>query len=172
MIYLEGLESIIESIYLNDGLSDRVGECKVLVNPENPKYLTGRTIILTGNKEYPEEKISRLLENGCKIISRTFINHPLIEVQPYILRLCFDIMWNGRIIKECLDVSDLLNSDDITYKSGTLYFPKIYDKKISTMDEYGNLNCIGWALQQVGVNVKTETPFINLDVLKTGKILL
>ena len=40
MIYLEGLESIIESIYLNDGLSDRVGECKVLVNPENPKYLT------------------------------------------------------------------------------------------------------------------------------------
>ena len=68
MIYLEGLESVIESVYLNDPVSDKVGECKVLVNPENIKYLTGRTIILTGNKPYPEEKITKLLDNGCKII--------------------------------------------------------------------------------------------------------
>lgn len=172
MIYLEGIESIIESVYLNDKLSDKVGECKVLVNPENIKYLTGRTIILTGNKPYSEEKISRLYENGCKIISRTYIDNPNVEVQPYILRLCFEVMWNGRIIRSCLDISDLLDSKDIVYKSGILYFPKIYDPGISVQDEFGNLNCIGWALQQVGINIKEDTPFINLDILKTGKILL
>ncbi len=172
MIYLEGLESIIESVYLNDRLSDKIGECKVLVNPGNIKYLTGRTIILTGNKEYPEEKISKLYDNGCKIISRTYTSNPKIEVQPYILRLSFGIMWNGRIINTCLDTSDLLDSEDIVYKSGVLYFPKIYDPTISICDSYGNLNCIGWALQQVGMNIKTDTPFVNLDILKTGKIFL
>ena len=172
MIYLEGLESVIESVYLNDPVSDKVGECKVLVNPENIKYLTGRTIILTGNKPYPEEKITKLLDNGCKIISRVYTENPNIEVQPYILRLCFDIMWNGRVINSCLDVPDLFNSEEILYKSGVLYFPKIYDPRILVQDNYGNLNCIGWALQQVGINIKKDTPFTNLDILKTGKIIL
>ena len=172
MIYLEGVESIIESVYLNDNLSDRVGECKVLVNPQNIKYLTGRTVIITGNKDYSEEKISKLVENGCKVISRVFIDNPLVEVQPYILRLCFNIMWNGRSINNCLSISDLLDSGDISFNSGILYFPKIYDPTLQVKDEYGNLNCLGWALQQVGVNINEDTPFVNLDILKTGKIIL
>lgn len=172
MIYLEGLESIIESVYLNDLTSEKMGECKVFVNPENIKYLTGRTVILTGNKSYPQEKIEQLFSNGCKIISRTFVDDPRIEVQPYILRICFKVMWNGKTVTNCPDITDLFDSDDIVYRSGVLYFPKIYDTRIKYYDEYKNLTCLGWASQQVGVNLKEDTPFVDLDVIKTGKIVL
>lgn len=172
MIYLEGLESIIESVYLNDHLSEKTGECKVFVNPDNIKYLTSRTIILTGNKPYPQEKIEQLFSNGCKIISRTFIDDPRIEVQPYILRICFKVMWNGKTVTDCPDITDLLDSEDIVYRSGYLYFPRIYDPRVKCKDEYGNLSCFGWALQQVGINIKEDTPFVDLDIIKTGKVVL
>lgn len=171
MIYLEGIESLIESIYLEDNISDQPGECNVFVNPDNIKYLTGKTVILN-KMEYPEDKIDQLSRNGCKIISRTYREHPNVEIQPYILRLNFGIMWNGKVVTEFHDLSGLLLGKACEYQEDVLYFPKIFGSDVVPIDKYGNLNCLGWAMQQVGVNVKDDTPFVNLDIVKTGKLML
>ena len=174
MIYLSSLGAIIESIYLEDSLSGKVGECNVFVNPDNVKYIVSKTIILS-TPNYDPEKIKILKDNGCKIISRVCYDIDGIEMSPYILRINFGIMWNGKIIKESYqDENVLIDSGDVLYDSEneTLYFPQIYNEKVISTDPYGNLTGMGWALQQVGVNIKTDTPFTNLDILKTGKVVL
>ena len=56
MIYLEGLESIAESIYLDENLDNRAGNCNIFVNPDNIGYIVGKTIII--NKlGYSEDKV-------------------------------------------------------------------------------------------------------------------
>lgn len=171
MIYLNALDSIIEAVYLEDSLSSKLGECKVLVNPENIKYITNRTIILSGIG-YEEDKIDELLKNGCKVISRVYYNNPGVEVCPYILRINEKLVWNGKSILEYPGQRELLNSGDCEYKDGVLYFPRLYDPSLVLCDKYGNLTSLGWALQQVGMNIKKDTEFINLDLIKTGKISL
>jgi len=174
MIYLSSLEAIIESIYLEDSLSGKIGECNVFVNPDNVKYITSKTIIISV-PDYDVEKIKELLENGCKVISRVYYDLPEIEINPYILRVNFGMMWNGKIIKESYQGSrNLIDTDSVKYdnETETLYFPQIYNPAVKATDQFENLTSLGWALQQVGVNVKTDTPFINLDILKTGKIEL
>lgn len=166
MIYLNTIEAIIESIYLEDSLSGKLGECKVFINPADIKYLTGRVAIIS-TPQYPADKIKTLLDNGCKVLSRVKCDIEGVEFQPYIMRLNYGIMWNG---KTTTDGSDLLGRGMAEYTSGILYFPKIYDPDLCVSDSDGNLTSYGWALQQVGVNIKPDTPFCNLDLLKTGKI--
>lgn len=174
MIYLSSLESIIESVYLEDSLSGKIGECNVFVNPENIRYLTSKTVIIT-IPDYDLDKIKTLLDNGCKIISRVYYDIPEIELSPYILRLNYGIMWNGKIIREDYrGTRSLIDTSDVTYDSDTetLYFPQIYNESAIVKDNWGNLTSLGWALQQVGVNIKEDTPFVNLDIIKTGKVVL
>jgi len=38
------------------------------------------------------------------------------------------------------------------------------------MDSYGNLTVLGWALQQVGINLVSGA-FTDLDIVKTEKIM-
>lgn len=176
MIYLDGLNSIIECIYLNEELDDRQGSCDIFVNPSNAKYLIGKVIIIN-SLDYPIDNIKTLINNKCKIISRVRLKSDnSLEVKPYILRPYFDIMWNGKYIEEDrFNNPDSLFEDDyctfnLDYK---LYFPKVdkLDNISNFLDEEKNLTGIGWALQQVGVNILTNTPFINLDIVKLKKIL-
>ena len=46
MIYLDGLDSIIECVYLDESINDKNNLCDIFVNPENIKYLTGKVIII------------------------------------------------------------------------------------------------------------------------------
>lgn len=175
MIYLEGLESVIECVYLNDELDNRVSSCNVFVNPMNIKYLTGKTVVINVS-DYPRELIDELVKNGCKVISRVYIDHPGVEVKPYILRINPNIIWNGRVLEDFDNFTDLLSSTndcEFSIDDYILYFPKI--SSISSgdsraMDSYGNLTVIGWALQQVGVNLVSGV-FTDLDIVKTGKIM-
>lgn len=170
MIYFEGLDSIIECIYLNETLSEKIGSCNVLVNPENIKYLIGRTIIIN-DCSYPEENIRTLLDNRCKVISRIYTDNPEVDVQPYITRPNFYIMWNGRTLQNLSDISWDNGECSFDLKDYILYFPKISDiKDPRIVDSYGNLSAYGWALHQVGVNLDAKTPYVNLDILKTKKI--
>lgn len=174
MIFLDSLEAIIESIYLEDSLSAKIGECNVFVNPDNIKYLTSKTIIIS-IPSYDQEKIKILKDNGCKVISRVYYDTPEIEICPYILRINNGLMWNGKVIKdEYQDSRWLIDSGSIEYDNDNeiLYFPQIYSDKVIPTDNWENLTAIGWALQQAGVNIKTNTPFVNLDILKTGKVVL
>lgn len=175
MIYFNGLESVIESVYLTDDLDNKIGGCDVFINPDNVKYLTGKVVIIN-SVSYPDSNIDILSSNGCHIISRTFRDREDVEVQPYILRLNFEVMWNGIVLEDLGDteLDTLLDKDICKYDilSGILYFPKIYEVgRYKTSDTYGNLTALGWALQQVGINIKKSTVFENLDILKTGKII-
>ena len=174
MIYFSGLDSIIESIYLSDSLDNRVGSCEVFINPDNVKYIIGKTVIIS-ICDYPDSKLDILSKNGCHIISRVYSPREDVEVQPYILRLNFSVMWNGRTLESCDSIDSLLDKDNCTYDLDTnvLYFPKI-DKlsdSLKAKDEYENLTVVGWVLQQVGINIKPTTVFNNLDIIKTGKVV-
>lgn len=176
MIHLEGLDSIIESVYLSEGLSNKLGVSNIFVNPDNIKYIANKLVIIS-DTNYPVENVDILLNNNNKIISRIFIDNEQVEVQPYIIRINDRIMWNGRRLNEVSDLDDLLLQGQCDYeeKKGTLYFPQIFlegeENSKRLMDSFGNLTCLGWALHQVGVNLK-ESPFMNLDLLKTGKVVI
>ena len=146
MIYFEGLESIAESIYLDENLDNRSGNCNIFVNPENIGYLVGKTIIIN-TLNYPESKIQKLLENRCKIISRVKINDERIEFCPYILRVCMGISWNGIDLDEFprLGLSTLFEEELCSFSTSdyVLHFPRI-SSRTNTNDEDGNLTALGW----------------------------
>lgn len=174
MIYFEGLESIIECLYLEDNISSRPSSCDIFINPENITYMMGRTVIIN-SCEYPIENIKTLVSNGCRIISRVYCDVPGVEVRPYILKLNDRINWNGEILRKFSDFSEVLEEDHCRFdmKNYKLYFPKILGitPENKPMDDFGNLSCLGWVLQQVGVNIKEDTPFTNMDLIKTQKLI-
>lgn len=171
MIYLEGLNSIIECVYLGESLNNRSNTCDVYVNPEAIKYLTGKTIIVN-DLAYPQDKIDTLVKNGCKVISRIYSDRPGVEVRPYILKLCFSVMWNGRTLEKYNSLNSIFTEGycDFDIEEYKLYFPKLKTYS-GEMDQYGNLTALGWVLQQVGVNIRTDTPFIDQDIVKTEKYI-
>lgn len=172
MIYYDGISSIIECVYLSETLGNRIGSCDIFVNPDSVSYMAGKIVIIN-TTDYPGERIDQAVKNNNKVISRVYYPNQGIEVSPYILRINLDIMWNGRFIEsEGNDLDDLLDSGDISYSlsDGILYFPKLSTKSGLT-DDYGNLTSLGWALHQVGVNCKQDTPFYNLDLVKTQKLM-
>jgi hypothetical protein len=177
MVYLSGLDSIIESIYLDDLLSNQMGRSQIFVNPDQIKYITNKTIIISKNG-YSLDDVNRLVDNGNKVISRIFFDTDKVEIQPYIIRVNNKIQFNGRYVDE----DKIGKIDDIMLKGycefdeteHCLYFPKInmFDKNSDLyMDSYNNLTSYGWALQQVGINLK-KCPFVDLDVIKLKKVIM
>lgn len=172
MIFLNGIESIIESTYLNETISTKIGSCNIFVNPKNIKFLARKTVIIN-IVDYPEENILQLLNNECKVISRIKYNIEGIDFEPYILKINSSVFWNGDIIEQPEELNDILEDDLCSYDMdrNILRFPKLTNIK-NIKDEENNLSCIGWTLQQVGINIVLDTPFINLDIIKTGKVVL
>lgn len=173
-----GLPSIVESIYLGEELGSYDGCSDIIVNPLKTKYLTGKVVIIN-DVGYDSSEVETLRRNGCKVISRV----SSVEgdtFQPYLIRICYDVMWNGDTLER---LPSVIKADDIVlgrsevcrlklpdYK---LFFPKIERvRKEELMDHLGNLSWLGWVLHQVGINLKEGTDFKDLDVIKTGKIHL
>lgn len=178
MIYLDGLASIIESEYLNEGLSTRVAQCNIFVNPENIRYLVGKVVIISSTEYDSEVNVPVLLKNKCKVISRINTGLEGVSFQPYIMNINKGIQWNGKIIEEQETLNKILDDGwcEFDLSKYCLYFPKVrmdYNNHIGpeTTDEEGNLTGYGWVLHQVGININPETPLRNLDILKTGKVL-
>lgn len=172
MIFINGIESIIESTYLNEIISTKISSCNIFVNPKNIKFLA-RKIVIINITNYQEEYIKQLLDNECKVISRVKYDFKDVEFEPYILKINSNVFWNGDTIKQPEELNDILE-DDLCYydiNNNILRFPKLTDLK-NVIDKEGNLSCIGWTMQQIGINLKTNTPFVNLDILKTKKIIL
>lgn len=179
MIYFNdgNLCSIVEVIYLEEEFDLSVSS-NIHINPENPTYLIGKTIIIN-TPLYSPDKIRVLRENRCKIISRVIIpevEDDSIEILPYILRPCFDVSWNGKEIN-IGNWNSFLEREEDEWSFSTseykLYFPKILkggDIQEPYTDEGGNLSWLGWLLQQVGQNIRTDTVFLDLDLLKTKKM--
>ena len=185
MVYFSGLDSIIESLYLEEDLGDKIGSSKIFINPVNISYLTGKVIIIN-QLRYPQDSVATLINNGNKVISRikfTEINKG-IDFEPYILRPTFDLVWGGDEVEireeevKNLGITEklldrILESCSYVSERHKLFFPKLVGSgvKFIATDEEENLTSIGYALQQVGVNIKkADTPFLDMDILKTKKL--
>lgn len=176
MIYFSGIDSFIETAYLEEELDTRIGASGIVVNPENVSYLTGKTIIIN-ILDYPVAKLEAPKKNNCTLISRITGYPEYVNFQPYILKPEYSVIWNGRTVEwkggsSFEDLSGYLFEEDLCsfdLDKLRLYFPKIRVESGKT-DQSGNLTCLGWALQQIGVNVVTDTPFVDLDILKTKKM--
>jgi len=173
MIYFEGLESVAEAIYLSESLSNRFGDCNIFVNPSRITYLVGKLIIIN-MPDYPKEDLETLLSQNCKVISRVWLDDARVEFSPYILRIDKNILWNGKDMEEYPKggLQEMLENDLCSFSLDdyVLYFPRISHG--NTLDSKGNLTVLGWVLQQTGCNLRRNTPFINLDLLKSKKIVL
>jgi hypothetical protein len=180
MIYYESdLAPVIESIYLEESLDNRLGLCNILVNPERLDYMFGKTVIIN-DPNYLWQDAIKLMSQGCKVISRIKTSVEGISYQPYILNVNMSILWNGETIDlrdnplPMNEILSLLVSDhDQKFKydidKRELYFPKIKTRS-GTKDIYGNLSALGWALNQVGENQIDDEKFKNLDLIKTNKV--
>lgn len=170
MIYFDNnIAELIEAVYLSDGITDKMPECNIYVNPDNVKYLVGKVIIINV-PDYSLEKINQMKLNGCKIITRYWYSDEF-NYEPYILRINSGINWNGMIIETLSGYEDCNVVLDDSGKVN-LYFPKIKKYELTdVLDVKGNLSSLGWALQQVGLNIIESTYFSDLDLIKTNKIL-
>jgi hypothetical protein len=171
--FTEELDSIIETIYLGYDFDEKISNSDIIVNPGKTTYITSNKVVIINDPTYPIDKVEALKRNGCKIISRINTKIEGVIVEPYILRPNFSIVWNGDEL-ESPNYGNILESTMLVRGHGVndhkLLFPKIYGPTwIPAIDLDGNLTCLGWALQQVGINLKKDTPFKDLDVTKTLK---
>ena len=176
MIYFSGLDSVIESIYLGEDLGNKVGECDIFVNPDRVSYIAEKVVIIS-TPTYSYDNIESLLGNGNKVISRVKVSggsesEDRIIFQPYIMRVCGNILFSGLMVP----YSDSLLRDHCTYDPDTctLYFPKlnVNDGEMPDLeDSNGNLSYLGWALHQVGQNIG-ERRFMDLDIVKLKKLMI
>ena len=183
MIHYTGIESIIESIYLEESIEFKAGRSNIEVNPTGGMdYIVGKTVILS-NLSYTEEFIENLVKNRNKVYSRVKgYSEKNVNVYPYIMRPNFLIMWNGETLncpkEKSGNVTDFFlwlkekNScsiNDLGNGRASLYFPKIYGIQSPLLkDEFGNVTGLGWALHQVGINLCPK--FKDMDILKTKKL--
>ena len=169
VIYFNGLDSIIESIYLEDRLGSRIGDCNVFVNPTNIKYLVGKLVIIN-SLSYPPDNIQELVDNGNRVVSRIKTGIEGVLLQPYIIRVSEGIIYNGRTVKGKVSDDEILQ-DYCSFPDSTLYFPKLDPECYDVMDQVGNLTALGWALHQVGVKIRDGLTFPHLDLIKLGKVV-
>lgn len=174
------LDSFIEATYLGVPVASKGIERHVYVNPQNFRYLFGKVVIIN-DPTYSQENINWMVHNGIKVISR-LSSFSLCEVEPYLMRIEFKVMWNGDILKyskgqKYSDLFDLMKtSGEIeaadTGKPMKVFLPKIIDIPNEMLfDEGKNLTCLGWAMHQVGINVRSDILYQDLDVLKTKKVI-
>lgn len=158
MIRLNGLPSILESIYLDEPLTARLQDIGIEVNPVTLKYLSGKLVIIN-SRDYvlgPDRGY------GNTIISR-ISGIPGTKYAPYLPRVYPRIMWNGMTIGPDQDIDDYY-----IYESGTLYVPKIRDYQETGSD----LDWLGYLEYQVGYNFWPDPKYQDLDILKCREGLI
>ena len=153
MIRFDGIQSILESIYLSEELTTKLQGISIEVNPETLKFLSGKTVIINSRdyvlgteRGYANTIISRVSEG------------PGIIYVPYLPRVLPKIRWSGMIVgtrEEALE--------SYFYDSGYLYFPKIQGYFSESQD---NLDFLGYIQYQIGYNFYEDSPFKDLDILK------
>ena len=173
MIYFSGVDSIIESAYLREGVVESLRDSNIFVNPTSITYLTGKTVVVS-SPSYPLSAISLLLSHRNIVVSRVALeNMEGIIYNPYIIRPEWGLMWNGEVVKEEITrMEQILDHCSFDSSTLTLYFPKLTSTSLPLMDNRENLTALGYALHQVGQNIDLNHAFQDLDLLKTKKMQL
>lgn len=170
MILNDSLDAVIEAVYLKEPLTGQTGKANIQVNPSGRiSYIAGKTIIIS-KLDYPEDLINELIDNGNTLIFRV-PNKLAKEIHPYILRVDFNAMWNGQIIDEIEHLGDSISLVLDDNGIPEIFVPKVNNPDYKMLLKDNVLTSIGWLLQQIGQNVITETKFVNLDILKTKKVM-
>jgi hypothetical protein len=168
MILFNGIDSIIESIYTETPMTDRMANATILVNPETITYLSKKICILT--KNYDPKKLKILLNNNNTVVSRvTQENMKGVIYDPYLPRLFSNITWNGDYIRlitpetydNCVEFTFNTITNILSYPKPTEYFGEV--------EENGEVNSMGFLLYQLGENIFPDTPFQDLDLVKHEK---
>lgn len=185
MIYNDSPEAILEAAYLEDSITREAGRYSVRVNPKDTpidlNYIIKKTVIL--NDPYSTIPIIETLGKGMNtVIGRVSYNSPLVKFQPYITKINKNVMWNGEILHcppeiktNSREILRWIGKEIITGEGGNvtkIFFPKICGIDPSAVyDSLGNINILGWVLHQVGINTDKKTKFVDLDLLKTEKVV-
>lgn len=162
MILLTGLDSIIESLYLDERLTEYSREGDILVNPVSITYVVNKTIIIN-HKNYPIDNIKYLLLKN-KVISRIDFGLDGVIVNPYLLRINKNIISSNEkvnIINE-----NLYSKVEHKFDGTNLYYPRpmsFYDHKFGS-----ELTVIGYLMYQLGCDISDvkDPIFKNLDIIK------
>jgi hypothetical protein len=101
MVLLTGLDSIIESLYLDERLTEHSRDGNILVNPVSISYVINKVIIIN-HKYYPIDNIKILLNNRNKVITRVNYEVDGVKYDPYLLRINDSI----RISNEKINIID------------------------------------------------------------------
>lgn len=162
MVLMTGLDSIIESLYLKENLTNKVKIGNIIVNPVST-YLVNKTVIIN-KKYYPFEYIDELISNKNIIISRFNLDRDDIIFDPYELRINNNIMCLGKNIN--LVNEHMYENINHIFDGTCLYYPK--PKKYYEYHYNGSLTVLGYLLYQLGCDVSkiSKTEFLNLDVIK------
>lgn len=179
MVFNDGVESYIESIYLEEPVNSKMGACNIFVNPMEVSYIINKTIIIN-RLDYPLENIYKMLERRNHIISRVQLSDKSlvgrVHFEPYIMRVNYSLCWNGDVLSfPGVDIVKWLEEGQLDMMPDTdkvsMFFPKLEGlSKCVVMDSLGNLTSIGWALHQVGINLGKT--YLDMDLLKTNKVIL
>lgn len=163
MVLLTGLDSVIESLYLKERLTNQSKSGNILINPVNVTYTTGKTIVIN-HKYYPLDWIKQLVKNRNKVITRLNFNIPGSIFDPYILRINDNILSSGEYV-------DLIGEgfyQEVEYKfDGTkLYYPiprSFYDHHLGD-----SLTALGYLSFQLGCDISDvcDSLYKNLNVIK------
>lgn len=168
MIYFNGLFSILESLYLNINVTDKLINSTIIVNPNSASYTFGKTIILN-MPGINENLIEKLINNGNTIISRIPGYNSKIKIVPYLEKVLFNINWNGKT-EEYISMRNIEDIDfEVNYPN--LYFPKAKKYEDTLINNYPS--ALGILLYQVGMdNIINNKLFNNLDIIKCKKGIL
>lgn len=163
MILLTGLDSVIESLYLDEQLTDMNRDTNILVNPVDVTYKFGKTVIIN-HKYYQTDKLLKLVSNKNKVYSRINYGIDGVKYCPYNHRINFKVVPSGEEVNLINEFN--YNEVDHYYKNGILYYPtpKFY------YDYYMNddMTVLGYLLIQLGCDVSevNESMNKNYDVIK------
>ena len=132
----------------------------IQVNPKHTTYVADKVIIIN-QPNYPEDELRKLIDNNNLVISRLPSDIPGVSYKPYLPRYCSGIMWNGMIV-DCLSDKEP-ELIEYEYVDGILYVPK------ARSYDYTPGSFLEFIAYQTGANVYSDTDFLDLDVIKTGK---
>lgn len=161
-----GLCALVESRYLGREVTGySLGN--IQVNPQHALYVADKIIIIN-IPNYPKELIEILVKNKNTVISRIPCDIPGVIYNPYLPRLCPEIMWDGSIVDTLSDKYEmtedkLIKSYFFDSESGILYVPK------ARSYEYTSGSFLEYLAHQVGFNIYPDCNYVDLDIVKTGK---
>lgn len=162
MVYYSGLDSIIESLYLEENFIESIKNSNIIVNPSEKlfPYLYGKVIIIN-HMFYPIEWIKKLTDKN-RVITRLDFSIQGTIYNPYESRL------NPRIYpnNESVDSVDESTYDEVEfrYDGENLYYPSPIE--FTNYSDGKSLTVLGYLLYQIGYNLIEDTLFKNLDVIK------